>query len=962
MPLTKPYASWRRGVVRAAASAARAWLRGLPALLTAIALTTLVIPASASALGEEVVSWGSNGEGQLGVGVSPPFSEVPLHVCGVGGCVHGHLNGVIAISAGAERSVALLNTHEVVDWGDNEHGALGDGNLTNSSSPVYVCAPEALAHESVSPPNCSHGVLKGVAAISAGDGRNTLALLESGEVVSWGSNVAGDLGNGQNPVAGSQFSVVPVYVCDIETGTFKTCSASERLKGAVAVSAAPDHNAAIVGASRALLTWGVNRRGQLGQGYWSNWNDDPQHVCETEYPYGQEQPENREPRCPAGHYLEGVEQITFGLEHNIATFSGRYIYRTCNEGKLREEEEEKKKGKGKGKEEEHKKCCNSEGVEKDAKGGSEGEECCKWKVGPAGEECCAGTGDGEECCKGKGDGEPCPGEEIEEEASHSVVAFGNNEEGQLGDGLAVKPFLEPQGGPAHCLKVLGKKTPCSPVPVHVCEPYPPSRPSPSPCGLGEFLEPVKAIAAGGSHSMALEGTGEVITWGEDEVPSPVSKEAILGHKTLEHCSFTARPCSAWPETVVNEKDTGNLTGITAIAGGTLHNLALTTAGEVFAWGDGQEGRLGNHGTATSLTPVKVCKVEGATGCSPSSPLKEVKAISAGNNHSLALVECKLVIEPPPFHGGTGGSTSQLRYAERGLPYNYIILAGCNLIKPLKWEVIGGSLPNGLTLGPETGAVTGTPTTDGTSHFTVQLTNGEDETASAAMSLTVVSAPDFGVCTKAAAEPTGVTFTDKGCTKRAEGEAPGKYEWSPGVEEADFTLAAKGAIKLESVTKQLVTCAGASGSGAFGGAQEVSGVLLRLSGCESRGLPCTSGELAAGEVESSTLAGVLGETGPKKAALDFAPAEAGAPFMSYECAAVPGTVTGSVLVPVKTDKMTTTTELKFSASKGRQKPEAFEEAAPDVLFSFLGEGEPAQTGLTATLELASEEGVEVNDVT
>jgi hypothetical protein len=56
-----------------------------------------------------------------------------------------------------------------------------------------------------------------------------------------------------------------------------------------------------------------------------------------------------------------------------------------------------------------------------------------------------------------------------------------------------------------------------------------------------------------------------------------------------------------------------------------------------------------------------------------------------------------------------------------------------------WSVVSGSLPTGLSLTSSTGAITGTPTTAGTSTFTVQASNGSSGTATKALSITI-SAP------------------------------------------------------------------------------------------------------------------------------------------------------------------------------------------------------------------------------
>ena len=69
------------------------------------------------------------------------------------------------------------------------------------------------------------------------------------------------------------------------------------------------------------------------------------------------------------------------------------------------------------------------------------------------------------------------------------------------------------------------------------------------------------------------------------------------------------------------------------------------------------------------------------------------------------------------------------------------LAASNGATPYSWSITSGSLPAGLTLTAATGAISGTPTTAGTSSFTVKVTDsGSPATsASANLSITVASA-------------------------------------------------------------------------------------------------------------------------------------------------------------------------------------------------------------------------------
>ncbi len=128
----------------------------------------------------EVVAWGAGDRGQLGDG-SESDSATPVTV--------RNLDDVTAISAGDGQNLALLSNKTVMAWGENNYGQLGDGSLRNADEPVPV--------ESLS----------GAVAIAAGD-KDSLALLEGGEVMGWGDNSEGELG----PTAEAGGSSVPISV------------------------------------------------------------------------------------------------------------------------------------------------------------------------------------------------------------------------------------------------------------------------------------------------------------------------------------------------------------------------------------------------------------------------------------------------------------------------------------------------------------------------------------------------------------------------------------------------------------------------------------------------------------------------------------------------------------------------------------------------------------------------------
>ena len=130
------------------------------------------------------------------------------------------------------------------------------------------------------------------------------------------------------------------------------------------------------------------------------------------------------------------------------------------------------------------------------------------------------------------------------------------------------------------------------------------------------LSGVVAIAAGYECSLALLADGSVRAWGANLVGQ-------LGNGT--------NVASKVPVAVLATSGTSTLFGVKAIVAGSQHALALLTNSSVLAWGSGQSGQLGNGGTANSKLPVPVLGV-GGTGT-----LSGVTAVAGGAEHSLAVL-------------------------------------------------------------------------------------------------------------------------------------------------------------------------------------------------------------------------------------------------------------------------------------------------------------------------------------
>ena len=169
--------------------------------------------------------WGSNFEGQLGIGrltTNPEGSRVAFEPLPVTGGLT-----FTAVSAGNWHSCGLTTSGAAFCWGSNFYGQLGDGSTSSTLSPQAVSGGLTFS------------------AVAAGYS-HTCGLTTGGAVYCWGDNAYGQLGNGT-----TSGSSVPMAVAggntysSVAAGIYFTCA---------------------IGSGGTADCWGYNFDGRLGVG------------------------------------------------------------------------------------------------------------------------------------------------------------------------------------------------------------------------------------------------------------------------------------------------------------------------------------------------------------------------------------------------------------------------------------------------------------------------------------------------------------------------------------------------------------------------------------------------------------------------------------------------------------------------------------------------------------------------
>lgn len=169
-----------------------------------------------------VLCWGANDAGQIGNG-STSTVGIPTPTL-----VAGLANNPIQLALAGSHSCALMSGGNIKCWGGNSYGQLGNGSGAPSYTPVTVSN------------------INGTATFLSANESHSCAVLTNGKIKCWGSNTLGELGMGGTQPA---YSGTPVLVSLITNATQVSTMS---------------HGTCALLTNGTVKCWGSNNLGQLG--------------------------------------------------------------------------------------------------------------------------------------------------------------------------------------------------------------------------------------------------------------------------------------------------------------------------------------------------------------------------------------------------------------------------------------------------------------------------------------------------------------------------------------------------------------------------------------------------------------------------------------------------------------------------------------------------------------------------
>lgn len=198
---------------------------------------------------QNLVSWGRNDNGELGVGTRVPLNTQTLTAVRVDNLTtaldsNGKLISTVAllIAAGRDHTVIYAADGNLYAWGKNNNGQLGNGNTNQQLSPVRV-----FYNTTTIPVQLLAAGLLDYNIMVTKDPTTGLQ-----KVFSWGFNLGGLLGTGT--FGNGRPQTIPIEV------------KSNNFQGEVITQlACGDYHTVLLTATGKVYSWGDNQFGQLGE-------------------------------------------------------------------------------------------------------------------------------------------------------------------------------------------------------------------------------------------------------------------------------------------------------------------------------------------------------------------------------------------------------------------------------------------------------------------------------------------------------------------------------------------------------------------------------------------------------------------------------------------------------------------------------------------------------------------------